>query len=109
MGYLSTILLLPLIGLIVIAFLPSRQEKAVRYVALAATVAAFIVSMVMFAQFDRAASGIQFEEKIAWIPAINSYYHVGVDGINLPMVILMTFLGFLTVLISWKVTLRIKE
>ncbi len=109
MGYLSTILLLPLIGLIVIAFLSSRQEKAIRYTALIATLAAFVLSLVVFSQFDRAASGIQFEEKLAWIPAINASYHVGVDGINLPMVILMTFLGFLTVLISLKVTLRIKE
>lgn len=109
MGYLSVILLLPLIGLIVIAFLPSRQERAIRYTALIVTLAAFVVSMVMFAQFDRSMGGIQFEEKIAWIPAINAYYHVGVDGINLPMVILMTFLGLLTVLISWKVTLRIRE
>lgn len=109
MGYLSVILLLPLIGMIVIAFLSSKQEKAIRYTALIATLAAFVVSLIVFAQFDRSMGGIQFEEKIAWIPAINAYYHLGVDGINLPMVILMTFLGFLTVLISWKVTLRIRE
>lgn len=52
---------------------------------------------------------MQFEEKIAWIPAINSYYHLGVDGLSLPLVILMTFLGVLSVLISWKIQLRPRE
>ena len=52
---------------------------------------------------------MQFAEKVPWIPAINAYYHVGVDGLSLPLVILMTFLGFLVVLISWKINLRPRE
>jgi len=52
---------------------------------------------------------MQFEEKLSWIPAINSFYHVGGDGISLPLELLMAILGFLVVLISWKVHLRVKE
>ncbi len=62
--------------------------------------------------FNRSAGAfgqIQFEEKLSWIPAINAFYHVGVDGLSLPLVILMTFLGVLAVLVSWNVQLRPKE
>jgi NADH-quinone oxidoreductase subunit M len=52
---------------------------------------------------------IQFQEKISWIPAINSFYHLGLDGISLPLFFLMAILGFLVVLISWKVHLRVRE
>jgi len=52
---------------------------------------------------------MQFETNLAWIPGINASYHIGVDGISLPMVILMTFLGFLVVLVSWKIHLRTRE
>lgn len=51
----------------------------------------------------------QFEESVTWIPAINASYHVAVDGISLPLFVLMAFLGFLTVLISWKIDLRPRE
>ena len=52
---------------------------------------------------------MQFEEKVSWIPLINAYYHVGLDGISLPLFLLMDFLGFLVVLISWKIDLRPRE
>jgi NADH-quinone oxidoreductase subunit M len=94
--YLSTILFLPVVGLITIALWPKPQQKTVRLTALIFTLASFALS-------------IQFEEKLSWIPAINAFYHVGVDGLSLPLVILMTFLGVLAVLVSWNVQLRPKE
>ena len=110
--YLTLILLLPIIGVIVIALLPGKQLKGIKYTSLVFTLAAFAVSLLVFTSFDRssvAIGHIQFEEKVSWIPAINSYYHLGVDGISLPMMILMTFLGVLSVLASWKIDLRPKE
>ena len=52
---------------------------------------------------------MQFQEKASWIPLISAYYHVGLDGISLPLFLLMDFLGFLVVLISWKIDLRPRE
>jgi len=52
---------------------------------------------------------MQFEEVVSWIPAINANYHLGVDGLSLPLVLLTTLLGFLVVLISWKIDLRVRE
>ncbi|MBM3183061.1 MAG: NADH-quinone oxidoreductase subunit M [Chloroflexi bacterium] len=110
-AYLSAIIFLPVIGAIVIALLPRADFKVIRVVALIFTLASFALSMVVFCQFDRSSAAIgvmQFEEKHSWIPAINSFYHLGVDGLSLPLVILMTFLLVLSVLVSWKVALRPK-
>ncbi|HEX75794.1 MAG TPA: NADH-quinone oxidoreductase subunit M [Dehalococcoidia bacterium] len=110
--YLTTIVFLPLVGLIVIALLSKPQPKTVKLTALIFTLASFALSIVVFCLFDRSSGiigQIQFEEKLAWIPAINAFYHLGVDGLSLPMVILTTFLGFLAVLVSWKVELRPRE
>jgi NADH-quinone oxidoreductase subunit M len=55
-------------------------------------------------------SGIlQFEEKLSWIPLINANYHIGVDGLSLPFVLLSALLGLCVVLISWKVNIRVRE
>jgi NADH-quinone oxidoreductase subunit M len=110
--YLTAILGFPIIGLIIIALLPGKRVKAIKFTALAAALVSFIVSVIVFAGFDRSAGAIgrmQFEESIPWISAINVNYHLGVDGLSLPLVILMTLLGVLVVLVSWKVSLRPKE
>ena len=111
-NYLSAIIFLPVIGAALVAFLPGLSQRAIRYVAAVFTLVPLVLSIVLFFVFDRSGSMagvIQFEEKLSWIPAISANYHLGVDGLSLPLVILMAFLGFLVVLISWKVDLRIRE
>lgn len=112
MGYLSAIIFLPAIGAIIIAAIRSLSERSIRNLALVFTLIPLALSIYLFAVFDRSegmAGIIQFEEKLSWIPAINAFYHVGVDGISLPLVLLMALLGFLVVLISWKIHLRVRE
>ena len=111
-NYLTWIVFLPVVGAILIAFLPGLSSRAIKRLAAIFTFAALALSIVAFANFDKslaAAGVIQFEEKLSWIPAINAFYHLGVDGLSLPLMILMTFLGFLVVLISWKIDLRPRE
>ncbi len=97
-------------GTVLIAFIPGLSERVIRWLAAAFTFVPFVLSLVVFSLFDRTAAGVtQFEEQVSWIPAINAHYHLGVDGLSLPLVILMTFLGFLVVLISWKIHLRVRE
>jgi len=111
-GYLSAIVFLPVIGAIIIALWPDISVRTIRRVAVLFTLVPLALSVYLFAIFDRSAnmaSVMQFEEKISWIPAINASYHLGVDGISLPLVLLMAILGFLVVLISWKVHPRTKE
>jgi NADH-quinone oxidoreductase subunit M len=108
-NFLTWIIFLPMAGAALIAFIPGLSERVIRWLAVSFTFVSFALSLVMFALFDRTASGMQFEEYGSWIPAINAHYHLGVDGLSLPLVILMTFLGVLVVLISWKIHLRVRE
>jgi len=111
-SYLTTIVFLPVLGAIIIAFVSSDHPRAIKRLAAIFTFIPLVLSIIIFINFDRslAAAGVmQFEEKLAWIPSLNAYYHLGVDGLSLPMVVLTTFLGFLAVLISWKINLRPRE
>ena len=111
-NYLTWIIFLPVAGAILIAFLPGLSSRAIKWLAAVFTFFPLALSIYIFAIFDRslgAAGTMQFEEKLSWIPSINAFYHIGVDGLSLPLVILMAFLGFLVVLISWKINLRPRE
>jgi NADH-quinone oxidoreductase subunit M len=108
-NYLTVIIFLPMLGAAVIAFIPGLSERLIKWLSAVFTFIPLVLSFYLFAIFDRTSGAIQFEEKFSWIPAINAHYHLGVDGISLPMVILMSLLGFLVVLISWKIDLRPKE
>lgn len=106
---LSLIIFLPAVGALLIAFLPGLSSVAVKRYAAFFTFVSFALSVAMFALFDRSAEGFQFVEKVSWIPQIGISYHLGVDGISMPMVILTTMLGFLAVFVSWKIDLRPRE
>jgi len=106
---LSIILFLPALGAIVIALLKRPDLQRVRWVAFAFTLASFLFSVALFGFFDKGDSGVQFVEKYEWISQIGVHYFLGVDGISLPMVIMTTFLGFIAVLVSWKIDVRPKE
>jgi NADH-quinone oxidoreductase subunit M len=111
-NWLTTIIFLPVLGALLIAFLPRLSARGVRWLAAVFTFIPLALSVYLFIIFDRSAgmAGVmQFEESFSWIPAIGANYHLGVDGLSLPLMILMAFLGFLVVLISWKIDLRPRE
>jgi len=111
-NYLTWIIFLPAIGAILIAFIPGFSNGLIKRIAAVFTFVSLVLAVVLFCYFDRspAAAGIiQFEEKLAWIPPLNAFYNVGVDGLSLPLVVLTAFLGFMCVLISWKIDLRTRE
>ena len=107
--YLSTIIYLPVVGAVLILLL-GRRDKLVKWMSAAFTFVPFVLAVVLFATFDRSAGAavIQFEENAGWIGTLGSY-HLGVDGLSLPLFALTTFLGFMVVLISWKEHLRVRE
>ena len=81
-----------------------------RGVALAGTVATFLVSLAMYAQFIPGEAGFQLVERMPWIPSIGADWHLGVDGISLFLMMLTTLLSALCVVSSWgSVHERIKE
>jgi NADH-quinone oxidoreductase subunit M len=110
LGYLSFIVFTPLLGALVLSLIPRPGKHLVRYLSLCITLIPLILSLFIFTQFDSSLAGsIQFEEIANWIPAINAHYHLGVDGLSLPMVVLTSLLGFIAVLISWNIELRVRE
>jgi NADH-quinone oxidoreductase subunit M len=106
---LTLITFVPLAGALLLAFLP-RNDKAIKWFALAVSVLTFLLSLHLPYHFDAKNSGFQFETDLQWITSPNIRYHMGVDGISLWLVVLTTFLVPLSVLISWKsIHGRVKE
>ena len=104
---LSLVIFLPALGALLIALLPS-DHRLIKRVAVAITLADLVFALALWAGFDASTTNIQYAEKLAWIPALNINYYVGIDGLSLPMVVLTAFLGFLVIPISWKVEQRPK-
>jgi len=95
-------------GMLLLAF-PAERKTEIRVTALAAASFALGLSLWAFLAYDQAAGGYQFIEKVSWIPAFGISYHVGVDGMNLPLVLLTGIVMFTGVLISWGVEDRPRE
>jgi len=107
---LSLIIFLPALGAIIIALLRRPDARTIKWIAAGFTFASFVLAAVAFGLFDRGGdAGIQFVEKYSWISQINVHYYLGADGLNLPFVLLTTFLGFIAVFVSWKINVRPKE
>ncbi len=108
MGHLlSWILFLPTIAALVLLLLPDRPGL-LRWYTLVASLLPFVLTLVAWANFQTGQPGFQLEEQATWYSAINASYHVGVDGISLPMVLLTTLLMPLAILASFSVKERIK-
>ena len=106
---LSLVTFLPLLGAVLMIFLPKEKASLHRYFALAFALVTFVVSLVLYFQFDGAIADPQFVEKAGWLGyGIN--YHLGVDGISLWLILLTTFLMPIVILSSWtSIQKRVKE
>ena len=109
---LSTVTFLPLVGVFLILLIRDEGAAArrnIRNVALLTTVFTFVLSLFIWAGFDGGYAGFQMVEKVEWLGSGISY-HMGVDGISMLFVILITFIMPLCILASWEsVESRVKE
>jgi len=102
---LSLIVFLPLAGALVVMAVPKANERAQKLAGLLFAAASFVLSVVVVFRFDYgAASNLQFgtSPDLTWIGAINSHYHIGIDGISLPLLVLSTFMTLLSIIYSWN-------
>jgi len=90
---LSLVLYLPVAGFLAIAALPAGRDALVRALTLGAMLVQFALSLVLYAHFDPAVPGLQASTQVAWIPAWGVTYYIGLDGYNILLVLLTTFLG----------------
>jgi NADH-quinone oxidoreductase subunit M len=101
---LSLLVWLPILGGIWVLMTGSDSETSTaKPVALVVSLLTFLLSLPLFFEFDSVTTGMQFVERTSWIPAFNIYYHLGVDGISMPLIILTTFTTVLVVLAGWEV------
>src|ERR1700756_5680128 len=109
---LSVVTFLPLVGALLVYVVRGDDEatrRNSRWIALWTTLITFAISLILVARFDPAVTDFQFVEKTSWLAA-GITYHMGVDGISLPFVILTTALLPLCIIASWKsVTVRVRE
>ncbi len=104
---LTLLLVFPLIGALATIML-GKNPKAAKYIALAFSAMTLGLSVLLLTNFQLSA-GFQFQEQYNWISQLGITYHVGVDGISIPMVFLSTLLVFLAILFSWDVEERTNQ
>jgi NADH-quinone oxidoreductase subunit M len=108
---LSVTIFLPLVGALFIFALRGDDEatkRNARYVALWTTLATFAISLLLVQGFDRSTAEFQFVENYPWLGG-TFRYHVGVDGISLPLLILTTLLMPISILASFGIEKRVRE
>jgi NADH-quinone oxidoreductase subunit M len=104
---LTLILFSPLAAAAVIALLPSGRPRLIKWSALLLSLAPLTFSLILWFNFDTG-GGFQFQEQSDWIAQIGSSYHVGVDGVSVPMILLTGILTPLALIISFSITENVK-
>ena len=102
---------LPLVGMVVLFFIPKKKVSLVRYFTLATTFLTFLASIGLYVVFDTSIGKIQPDSiiKVPWIESFHINFFLGVDGISLPMIILTGLLFFLCILSSWGIEKSVKS
>ncbi|MBC8070353.1 MAG: NADH-quinone oxidoreductase subunit M, partial [Deltaproteobacteria bacterium] len=98
---LTLLLIVPVLGALVVATLPSTEGRLAQGVGLAFASLVFLISLPLATDFELGQAGMQFETKVAWIAEFGVHYHVGIDGFSLWIVMLTTLLTPLCILGAW--------
>ena len=100
---LSLVIWLPIIGGIVVLFAGDKEPSAARKIALLFSILTFILSIPLYTLFDASTYLMQFSERQLWIGEFNIYYHLGVDGISMPLILLTSFTTVIVIISAWEV------
>ncbi|MBI5643390.1 MAG: NADH-quinone oxidoreductase subunit M [Deltaproteobacteria bacterium] len=110
MPILSFLIFFPLLGVIVLFFMPGKFKESLRSTALGFSLVNFVVSLILLLYFDSSTHKMQFIERATWIPGLGVEYFLGMDGISLLLVLLTTLTSVIAILSSWSaVEERVKE
>jgi NADH-quinone oxidoreductase subunit M len=100
-GPLTLLTALPIAGAVLVLIL-KRAQKLSRAVAIVIAVAALLATLVLWARFDSAAPGMQFQEVHTWAPSVGLTYHVGVDGLGILLLVLSAVVVLMSLAASWR-------
>ena len=109
---LSWVTFTPVLGVLVLMFLPKDRRNLLRWVAVLTSMVAFGLSLVMLAQFDQTNASLQMVERLPWfqLAGMQIEYYLGVDGLSILLVLLTTFLTPISIISTWSaVEERVKE
>lgn len=101
--HLSLLIALPIIGGIIVLLVGDRLRNATRITALLFSLVTLLLSMLLVMSFDISRGDMQFVERLRWIESLNIFYHIGVDGISLPLIVLTALMTVLVVVAGWEV------
>ncbi|MEJ8568477.1 NADH-quinone oxidoreductase subunit M [Elongatibacter sediminis] len=99
---LSLLIWIPILGGAVILALGEQKPVQARWLALVVAAVTFVLSFPLFTDFDRTTAAMQFVEHSAWIERFDIWYHLGVDGFSVPLILLTTFFGVIVVAAGWE-------
>jgi NADH-quinone oxidoreductase subunit M len=100
---LSLLIWLPIAGGAAVLATGDAAPRLMRWLTLAVSIVVFALSLVLWASFDTSTAAMQFVEHVKWIPTFDVYYHLGVDGISVPLIVLTAFSTPLVVIAGWEV------
>ncbi len=100
---LSIVIWLPIIGGALVLGSGDRAPNVSRWLALSVAILTFLLSIPLYTGFDTGTAQMQFVENSPWIPAFDVNYHLGVDGISMPLILLTTFVTILVIIAGWEV------
>ncbi len=100
---LSLLIWLPLAVAALVVMLGQSFEALVRPVALGGTLLVLALSVILYLGFDSSTAAYQFEERVVWIEAFSVYYHLGIDGLALPLILLTNLIGLLVIIGGWGI------
>ncbi|MFW6258512.1 MAG: complex I subunit 4 family protein, partial [Halochromatium sp.] len=101
--WLSLVIWLPIIGGIVVIASGEQNAELTKRIALVYALLTFLVSLILWFGFDPSTAEMQFVERSAWLPALGIEYHLGIDGISMPLILLTTFIGIFVIIAGWDV------
>jgi NADH-quinone oxidoreductase subunit M len=102
----------PLLAALLLLFVPGNYRVIIRAIAVLATFISMVLALQMFCQFNGAAvdaEGFRFVQQIPWVDSLGISYHVGVDGLNVGLILMGAIVAFAATLCSWEIQTREKE
>lgn len=100
---LSIVIWLPILGGALVLGSGDRAPNVSRWLALSVAILTFLLSIPLYTGFEVGTAQMQFVENSPWIPAFDVNYHLGVDGISMPLILLTTFVTILVIIAGWEV------
>lgn len=104
---LTILTAIPILGAVALLVIGDRSKLATRYIAFAFAFASLLLVLILWHSFDASLGSLQFENRYAWVPALNIEYHVGIDGLGLLMLLLSSIVVPIGIAASWHIEERV--